>query len=295
MISSFDRHATREDVHVTGPHPSLYHELGNVAQGFQRELREILYPLLYAITPKEVDNYKIGSTSSGVPLKETAPRIIMTSATMTQLVQKLLGDDPKRSKLAITAKKLHSGSKADDVTTGSGKPSSEQRSPMLKLPPMKIISAPGLHKAVPRLEQIFVDVGNTDKVSLLLDVISSQKKNKPTIVFCNTASSVRAVQYALAEARIESLGYHGELNSATRTENLQKFRRGASRSSASSKDGVGGGRGDGAAFGGFGTEDERESDPDILVCTDIAARGLDIPEVESVVMFDFPLNAMDYL
>ncbi len=215
----------------------------------------------------------------------------MTSATMTQSVQKLLGDDPKKSKLSISAKRLYAGGKTSDGTPATGSSSSEQQNSKLKLPPMKIISAPGLHKAVPRLEQVFVDVGNTDKVSLLLDVISSQKKSKPTIVFCNTASSVRAVQYALAEARIESLSYHGELNSAIRTENLQRFRRGASRSSASSKDE----EGSGVAFGGFHTGDEREVDPDILVCTDIAARGLDIPEVESVIMFDFPLNAMDYL
>lgn len=32
-----------------------------------------------------------------------------------------------------------------------------------------------------------------------------------------------------------------------------------------------------------------------LVCTDIAARGLDIPETGHVVMFDFPLNPIDYL
>lgn len=32
-----------------------------------------------------------------------------------------------------------------------------------------------------------------------------------------------------------------------------------------------------------------------MVCSDIAARGLDIPETGHVVMFDFPLNPVDYL
>ena len=32
-----------------------------------------------------------------------------------------------------------------------------------------------------------------------------------------------------------------------------------------------------------------------MVCSDIAARGLDIPETGHVVMFDFPLNPIDYL
>jgi superfamily II DNA/RNA helicase len=252
-------------------------------QGFQRELRDILYPLLYAASPKEVDiaaekdgwggtkpkkkttGGALTTDVTNLPLKQNAPQIVMTSATMTQSIQRLLGENPKTSKLAVTAKRLH-GSHPGDAAE-------EKDNAKLRFPPMKIVSTPGLHKAIPRLQQIFVDVGNTDKVSLLLDVIASQRA-QATIIFCNTASSVRAVQYALAEARIESFGYHGELNSAVRTENLQKFREIASDKSK---------------------EPNSLDKNKILVCTDIGARGLDIPQVDSVVMFDFPLNAMDYL
>jgi len=228
-------------------------------QGFQQDLRQVLYPLLFKETPNVPDNSD-GRPIPIPPMKENAPRIVLTSATLTQTIQKLLGDNPKTSKLSVNAKKLHG-------TAEAGKGYNK-----LLLPPMRIISAPGLHKAIPRLEQIFVDVGQSDKISLLVDVISSQK-TAATIVFCNTAASVRATQYALSEARIESLAYHGELNSAARSENLKTFRAGAA---------------------GERTEDG-ESIPKILVCTDLAARGLDIPEVDQVVMFDFPLNAVDYL
>uniref|UniRef100_A0A7S1UVX5 Helicase C-terminal domain-containing protein n=1 Tax=Grammatophora oceanica TaxID=210454 RepID=A0A7S1UVX5_9STRA len=67
---------------------------------------------------------------------------------------------------------------------------------------------------------------------------------------------------------MDSLGYHGDLNSAARAENLEKFRQ-----------------------AGFGDDEQ----PRILVATDLAARGLDVPQVDHVVMFDFPLNPLDYL
>eukprot|EP00980_Cylindrotheca_fusiformis_P004168 scaffold909_cov135-Cylindrotheca_fusiformis.AAC.25 len=220
-------------------------------QGFQNELRQILYPLLYAGKPDK-------DSTAPPPLKENAPQIVLTSATMTQSIQKLLGDNPKTSKLNVAGKKLHRGGEAQYSK--------------LFLPQMKIIAAPGLHRAIPRLEQIFVDVGNSDKISLLVDVVASQR-HKATMIFCNTASSVQAAQYALAESKIETVSYHGDLNSIARSENLERFRRGAS--GELSKDGM--------------------EEPKFLVCTDLAARGLDIPQVDHVVMFDFPLNAIDYL
>ncbi len=34
---------------------------------------------------------------------------------------------------------------------------------------------------------------------------------------------------------------------------------------------------------------------DILVCTDIMMRGMDLPDVDHVVMFDFPQSSTHYL
>ncbi len=58
--------------------------------------------------------------------------------------------------------------------------------------------------------------------------------------------SHRAVDYALTESGREVQSYHGDLNSKERSDGLDRFRSG-----------------------------ERQ----YLVCTDIAARGIDIPEV----------------
>jgi superfamily II DNA/RNA helicase len=220
-------------------------------QGFQQELLQLLHPLLY----------KTVSPDSELTLVERAPRIVLTSATMTQAVAKLIGAQKDDS---IKAKRHYV--KLDP----QGPPPAETKKASIIMPEMKIIKAPGLHKSVPRLKQVFVDVGNVDKLTLLVDVVhggaGKELQDRPhqplTLVFCNTVASCRAAQHALAEAGLESLGYHGELNSLARAENLQLFRNG---------------------------------DASILVCTDLASRGLDVPQVQHVVMFDFPLNSLDYL
>jgi len=212
-------------------------------QGFQKQLEQILYPLLWE-RPMDPEN----------PIsKKKAAKIILTSATMTQSIQKIILDKSQ----------LRNNNNNQDTTVTATKSYTKpgtEKAPKMILPRMEIIKAPGLHKAVPRLEQVFVDVGNIDKLSLLVDVVSSGTRKGSagpqehlTMVFCNTAASTRAVQFALAEARIDSLSYHGELNSLARSENLQRFRRAG--------------------------QDPTAGEPRILVCTDLGARGLDVPQV----------------
>jgi len=256
-----------------------------IEQGFSNELKQILYPLLYKKqADQEIDLDK--------DLRSDGPQIILTSATMTQAIQKMIGDADYRSGGGqVVNAKRHYRKRGDGDDKDDDGTREDRTSRGLVLPRMKVIKAPGLHKAVPRLKQVFVDVGSTDKMSLLVDVVSSgggsgsavssQKSdsNALTMIFCNTVASCRAVEFALSEARVNCLSYHGDLNSQMRTDNLKKFR----QAGLSVDD------------GGTGGGDDIENDARVLVCTDLAARGLDVPQVDHVIMFDFPLNALDYL
>lgn len=221
-------------------------------QGFQADVRRVLHPLLYGPSSRQQD-------SRLFELVDSAPKIILTTATLTNAVKRLLGDKTAKAKRNY---KTHNNNDDD-----------EGASTEICLPPnMPVLEAPGLHRAVPTLQQIFVDVGSTDKLALLTDAIKSHSATTTTtttntfasltLVFCNTVASCRAAEHALVEAGVQCLCYHGELNSLARADHLRTF---------------------------------REARVGVLVCTDMAARGLDVPAVDHVLMFDFPLNPLDYL
>jgi len=85
---------------------------------------------------------------------------------------------------------------------------------------------------------------------------------EPTLIFCNTVPSCRAVEHRLTELGFKTTSYHGLVPSKVRAANFKRFTSG---------------------------------EVPILVCTDIAARGLDTTFVKHVILFDFPLNPIDYL
>ncbi|KAL9183641.1 hypothetical protein ACHAXT_004497 [Thalassiosira profunda] len=237
-------------------------------QGFQNDIGRLLHPMLYKKRTIRAEEYKGGKMA----LVEGAPQVLLTTATMTPAVRRLL-DKPE---LPFAPKKTYSKQNADEEEE-EGPPDAVK----IALPrDIRVLTAPGLHRVVPRLKQVFVNVGGTDKLSLMVDVVSGgerQKRQQPrggaplplTLVFCNTVASCRAAEHALAESGVCSLSYHGDLSSDDREANLKAFRA--------------------AGEGGAG------SDASVLVCTDIASRGLDVPQVDHVVMFDFPLNSIDYL
>jgi superfamily II DNA/RNA helicase len=129
---------------------------------------------------------------------------------------------------------------------------------------INIIEDEGLHRALTHVKHDTVTVGHgDDKMVLLAQMLDRYNvtRNK-TIIFCNSIASCQALTYFLDEAGIHATSYHGDLNSRMRLSNLNAFRR---------------------------------DDNMCLVCTDIAARGLDIPDIVHVIMFDYPLNPVDYI
>jgi superfamily II DNA/RNA helicase len=269
-------------------------------QGFENDLKKILYPVLYHKQPNQ-------SVNPAVDYTEASPKLVLTSATLTQAVQKLVGDT---SSPLANAKRHYKSTEALQESA-----SASAASARLVLPKLRVLQAPGLHKAVPLLKQAFVNVGTDDKLNVLVDqVLSAQNKaafsssassssssaaaaaSGLTMIFCNSAASCRAVQFALQESGVQSLACHGELNSAMRMEQLSQFRKAGIGLAAKGGSSGGGGdqreEGDGADGSGGANS---EPLPRVLVCTDLVARGLDVLQVSHVIMFDFPLNALDYL
>ncbi|KAJ0965405.1 hypothetical protein J5N97_026543 [Dioscorea zingiberensis] len=132
------------------------------------------------------------------------------------------------------------------------------------------VSGNYLHCYNPRLEQRWIEVTSDTQVDALLDAVKSSYKCNHgnndavadrTMVFTNTVDSVESVAKILQRAGIACIPYHSETSLDERMRNLADFREN----------------------GG------------ILVCTDAAARGLDIPNVSHVIQAEFATSAVDFL
>ena len=114
---------------------------------------------------------------------------------------------------------------------------------------------------VPNIEQYYYDVKRKDKVevlSRLLDVYDP----KLSLVFCNTKRMVDDLTSALQGRGYFAEGLHGDMKQVQRDRVMNKFRSGKA---------------------------------EILVATDVAARGIDVDDVEAVFNFDLPQDDEYYV
>ncbi len=103
----------------------------------------------------------------------------------------------------------------------------------------------------------------SEKRQLLRRLINSEGENcTNAIVFCNRKTDVDICSKSLNKHGYQAAPIHGDLEQTKRTETLESF---------------------------------REGDLRILVASDVAARGLDIPSVSHVFNFDVPIQAEDYV
>lgn len=103
----------------------------------------------------------------------------------------------------------------------------------------------------------------SEKRSLLRAMIESEaEKCKNAIIFCNRKVDVDIVAKSLKKYGLDAAPIHGDLEQSQRMRTLDGFRDGTLR---------------------------------FLVASDVAARGLDIPDVSHVFNFDVPSHAEDYV
>jgi superfamily II DNA/RNA helicase len=118
--------------------------------------------------------------------------------------------------------------------------------------------------AATTITQLQVATGReaADKRDTLRRVIRAADNFKNAIIFCNRKREVAVLHKSLVRHGFNAVALHGDLDQSARTAALDAFRKG---------------------------------DAKLLIASDVAARGLDIPDVSHVFNFDVPHHPDDYI
>ena len=124
------------------------------------------------------------------------------------------------------------------------------------------------HMLVPHLDQVLVPVGRRKRTSCLTEILSeNQAPGSKTLIFTNSVRTCNFVSRFLKESNGLSshiTAFHGEMPYKVRSANYKSFT-------------------------------DPKSISNILVCTNLASRGIDLDSVNHVVMYDFPHTLADYI
>src|SRR3989338_7465480 len=112
-----------------------------------------------------------------------------------------------------------------------------------------------------KLKQAYYDVPKNMKFSLILHLLQHEKSDL-VMVFCNTRRNTDFIVKNLNANRVKAIAIHGGLSQNKRTKTIETFDSGKTR---------------------------------VLVCTDVASRGLDIDDVSHIYNYDLPRDSNDYV
>jgi ATP-dependent RNA helicase RhlE len=127
----------------------------------------------------------------------------------------------------------------------------------------EIVNAQPRSTAVPNIEQVVHRCTPGDKGELLLTLLhEARQEGGGTLVFTRTRHGADRLDRELVASGILSGCIHGEISQNQRERVLARFRAGRLQ---------------------------------VLVATDVAARGIDVPHISHVINYDVPLTAEDYV
>lgn len=117
------------------------------------------------------------------------------------------------------------------------------------------------------ISQELFEVDETHKKDALVELLRARGEDREgnplqTLVFVNAKVTARRLTRILQREGFNSASIHGDLAQEDRTQTLKDF---------------------------------KENNINVLVATDVAARGLDIAELPLVINYDVPINAEDYV
>lgn len=125
----------------------------------------------------------------------------------------------------------------------------------------KLIKVVKKELTVPKINQYYYEVSQKNKIEVLCRLIDMYNP-KLSLVFCNTKRQVDELTSNLQGRGYFAEGLHGDLKQVQRDRVMNGFRNGKT---------------------------------DILVATDVAARGIDVDDVEAVYNYDVPQDAEYYV
>ena len=125
-----------------------------------------------------------------------------------------------------------------------------------KMPDPEILKFIGEKRNEGTLSQFYIRAEDSDKLEILKDLVY-RVGNEPTIIFCNHREAVERIGELLKINKIPVGIFHGTLKQEHRERELTKLRNGSTN---------------------------------ILIATDLAARGIDIPAIKNVIHYQIPLK-----